>query len=164
MRKAKEDASGIPVSRSLTGAALVVSGLILCAPAAFSPAQTAPDNVAGSQAADGTAPTDGKPPAGAIDNEAAIRDVISRTITSFGTVIRDAYSRELIGNPRIEGEITVSFIVQPGGGVTDVKVERSSLNWLPLEDEILNRIKAWKFPPFEGEPVPAYVPYKFGQR
>lgn len=164
MRKGKEEASGKAVSQCLKAAALVVSGLILCAPAAFSLAETAPDNVAETQAEDATAANNAKAPARTIDNVAAIRDVISRTIASFGTDIRDAYSRELMGNPKIDGEITVSFMVQPGGDVTDVKVEKSSLNWPPLEEEILNRIKAWKFPPFEGEPIPAHVPYKFGQR
>ena len=164
MREVKDGASGNTVPRFLKAAALVVSGLILCAPAAFSLAETAPDNVPKTQAGDGTAAKDAKPPAGAIDNTAAIRDVISRTITSLGNDIRDAYHRELIRNPNIDGEIAVSFTVRPGGDVTDVRVEKSSLNWPPLEEEILNRIKAWKFPPFEGEPIPAYVPYRFGQR
>ena len=107
---------------------------------------------------------DAKPASRATDDVAGIKEVISRTITSFGKDIQDAYHRELIKNPKIDGEITVSFTVRPGGDVTDVKVEQSSLNWPPIEEEILNRIKAWKFPQFEGEPIPAYVPYKFGQR
>lgn len=163
MRKGEGGASGQAVPRSLKAAALVVFGLILCAPA-FSPAETAPDDFTKTQAADGTTAKDAKPPAGAIDNMAATRDVVSRTITSFGSDIQDAYHRELIKNPKIDGDISVSFTVRPDGDVTDVKVEESSLNWPPLEEEILNRIKAWKFPAFEGEPIPAYVPYKFGQR
>jgi len=164
MREGKDGASGNTVPRFLKAAVLIVSGLILCAPATFSLAEIAPDNVLKTQAGDGTAAKDATPPAGAIDNTAAIRDVISRTITSLGNDIRDAYHRELIRNPNIDGEIAVSFTVRPGGDVTDVRVEKSSLNWPPLEEEILNRIKAWKFPPFEGEPIPAYVPYRFGQR
>jgi len=164
MREDKDGDSGNTVPRFLKAAAVIASGLILCAPAAFSLAEITPDNIPKTQAGDGTAAKVAKPPADAIDNTGAIKDVISRTITSFGNDIRDAYHRELIGNPNIDGEITVSFTVRPGGDVTDVKVEKSSLNWPPLEEEILNRIKAWKFPPFEGEPIPAYVPYKFGQR
>jgi len=163
MEEAGERVSGKSVPRPVK-TALVVTGLILFAPAAFSLAETAPDNVPKTQGADNAAAKDAKPASRATDDVAGIKEVISRTITSFGKDIRDAYHRELIKNPKIDGEITVSFTVRPGGDVTDVKVEQSSLNWPPIEEEILNRIKAWKFPRFEGEPIPAYVPYKFGQR
>ncbi len=143
-------------------AALVVSGLFLFSPAAISLAETAPADIPKTRGSDNTATKSAKPASGAIDNIAAAKDVISRTITSFGNDIRDAYYRALIDNPKIEGEITVSFTVRPGGDVADVKVDKGSLSWPPLEEEILNRIKAWKFPPFQGEPIPAYVPYKFG--
>ncbi len=142
-------------------AALVASGLILFSPAAISLAETAPDNIPKTQGSDNAAAKSAKPSSGAVDNIAAIKDIISRTITSFGNDVRDAYHRELVRNPKIDGELTVSFTVRPGGDVTDVKVDKSSLNWPPLEEEIVNKIKAWKFPPFEGEPIPAYVPYKF---
>ena len=164
MRQHKDGTTGYAVPQCLKAAALVVSGLIFCVPAAFSLAGTATENVATTQTTDSGAAKDAKPPAGAIDNTAAIRDVISRTITSFGNDIQDAYHRELIRNPNIAGEITVSFTVRPGGDVADVKVDKSSLNSPPLEKEILNRIATWKFPPFEGDPIPAYVPYKFGPR
>ncbi len=152
-----ERVSGRSVARNIK-TALVFSGLILFAPAAFSPAEAAPDNVA---ATDKTTAEDTKPPSPASDRIAAVKDVISRTIASFGSDIRNAYHRELIGNPKIDGELTVSFTVRPGGDVTDAKIDSSSLNWPPLEEEILNRIRGWKFPPFEGEPIPAIVPYQF---
>lgn len=155
-------ASGKPAPRFRKAAGILVSGLVLFAPA-FSPAAIAADNVARPVAGDNIAPAV-RPPAAAADNTAAIRDAISRTITSYENDIRDAYHRELLKHPKIEGEITVSFTVRPEGDITDVKVERSTLNWPPLEAEILSRIKAWKFPPFEGEPIPAHVPYQFGRR
>ena len=155
-------ASGKPVPRFYWAAGLIVSGLILFAPA-FAPAETAADSVPRADGGDGKAPG-AIPPAGAADNTSAIRDAISRTIASFEQDIRDAYHRELIKHPKIEGEITVSFTVRPDGNVVDVKVDRSSLNWPPLEEEILGRIGAWKFAPFPGEAMPATVPYKFGPK
>ena len=107
-------------------------------------------------AADGAKETS---PAGG--QAAAAKDEISRAITSYGKDIRDAYYRALIENPKIDGEIIVSFTVRPGGEVADVRIEKSSLNWPPLEEEVLSRIASWKFAPFEGEPIPATVPYKF---
>lgn len=157
MGEAGERISKKSVARTIK-TALAVSGLILSAPATFSLAETSPDNVA---ATDNAPAENTKPPSPASDKIAAVKDVISRTITSFGSDIRNTYHRELIANPKIDGEITVSFTVRPGGDVTDVKVDSSSLNWPPLENEILNRIGGWKFPPFEGEPIPATVPYRF---
>ena len=161
MREDDEGDSGKPVPRFLKAAALFVSGLILCALPAFSLAETAPDNVPKTQGTDNAAVETMKPPSGGIDNIAVTKGVISRAITSFGKDIVDAYHRELIKYPKIEGEITVSFTVVTSGDVADVKVEASSLNWPPLEEEMLNRIKAWKFPPFEGQPIPVRLPYKF---
>ncbi len=160
MRELEGGASGRRVRRIRGAAWIIVSGLVVFAPAAFSFAENAPDNVPQTQGADNTAPA-ATPASGTSDKTAAIRDAISRMIASYENDIRGAYHRELKNNPRIEGEITVSFTVKPDGEVADVTVEKSTLNWRPLEEELLNKVRAWKFTPFEGEPVPASVPYKF---
>ncbi len=152
--------SGRRVPRFRTATGLIVSALILFVPA-LPPAATAADDVAQGTAGDNAAPAAGPPP-GAPDNAAAARDAISRAIKSFEKEIRDAYHRALVKQPKINGEITVSFVVRPDGDVIDVKVEKSTLDWPPLEAEIVNRIGTWKFPPFRGEPIPATVPYRFG--
>lgn len=151
MGKLAGGTSGAPAPRFRMTAGLVVSGLVLFA-AALPPAATAAgvDNAAGSAA-----------PPGAADNTAAIRAEISRAIATHERDIRDAYHRELLKNPGIAGELTVSFVVTPDGDVADVKVDASTLNWPPLEAEILSRIGTWKFPPYRGEPIPAKVPYMF---
>lgn len=147
MQESEDRASTKPASRPLLAAALIVSGLVLYVPA-LSMAETALDNVT-------------EQPFPASDKITAIKDGISRAITSHGKDIQDAYYRELIVNPKIDGEITVSFTVRPEGDVADVKVDKSSLGSPLFEEEILNRIRTWKFSPFEGEPIPAIVPFKF---
>lgn len=148
MRSRADRAAVKPASQPLVAATLIVSGLLLCGPTTFSMAETVPDNVA-------------KQPFPASDKIAAIKADISRAIASYGKDIHDAYYRELIVNPKIDGEIIVSFTVRPDGDIADVKVDRSSLNAPLFEEEILNRIGTWKFPPFEGDPIPATVPYEF---
>ncbi len=142
-------ASRTGAPRFWRAAAIAASGLFLFAAGAGRPAAGA-DNAARAPA-----------PAAAADDTAAIRADISRAITSHEKDIRDAYHRELLKHPGIEGEIAVSFTVTPDGDVVDVKVDKSTLNWPPLETEILSRIGSWKFPPFKGEPIPATVPYVF---
>ncbi len=144
-------------------AGVIGPGLILFATATFCPAENAPDNVPRAARTDNATPVASPAPA-ASDNTAATRDAVSREIASFENDIRDAYHRELLNCTGIEGEITVSFIVRPEGEVDDLAVAQTTLNWPPLQEEILNRIRAWKFTPFKGQPVPATVPYKFGPR
>lgn len=147
MREGEEGASGKSVPRFPKAAALLVSGMILCAPAAFSLAEIAPDNVPKAQGTDNAAVKSARPPSGGIGDTAAIKDVISRAITSFGKDVIDAYHRELIKNSKIEGEITVSFTVRTSGDVADVKVEESSLNWPPLEEEDLEQDQGLEISP-----------------
>lgn len=150
-----------PAPRTLK-AAIVVSGLVLLT-AGFSRAERLPAGDASRPRVPGdNAAETARPSAATPESIAAAKDAISRAITSYGNDIRDAYHRELIRNPKIAGDVAVSFKVRPAGDVDDVRIDRSSLNWPPLEEEIVTRIKAWKFPPFEGEPVPANVPYRFG--
>ncbi len=139
-------------------AAIGASGLFLLT-AALPPAASAADIVPRAAGADNAAQA--AAPAAAADDSAAIRADISRTITSHEKDIRDDYHRELLKHPGIEGEIAVSFTVTPDGDVIDVKIDKSTLNWPPLETEILSRIGSWKFPPFKGKPIPATVPYMF---
>ncbi len=147
-------ASRTGAPRFRRAAAIGASGLFLFAAAL-------PRATSGADAASRAAGADNAARAAAAPATAAIRADISRTITSYDKDIRDAYHRELLKHPGIEGEIAVSFTVTPGGDVADVKIDRSTLNWPPLETEILNRIGSWKFPPFKGEPIPATVPYMF---
>ncbi len=161
MQEGEERTSGKSVPRSFNATTLLVSGMILLAPGALCLAENAPDNAVKTQGAENAATGNTAPQSAAIVDVAAIRDRISRTITSFGKDIQDAYHRQLIENPKIGGEINITFTVQPGGDVTDVNVDKSSLNWPPLEAEILNKVGGWKFAPFEGEPIKASVPYKF---
>jgi len=164
MREVEERTSESRLPRSPGAVALAVFGLMLIAFVSCSLAADAPDNILKSPSSDDAAAETGKPPSAASVKIAAIRDAVSRTLISYGNDVQDAYHRELVNNSKIEGEITIVFKVMPNGDVVDVNVEKSSLNWPPLEEEILNRIKAWKFPAFEGEAIQVTVPYKFGAR
>ncbi len=164
MEKLAGDASRRPVPRSFKAMGLIIAGFILFGSPAICPAETPPFNLSRTNGADKTAAEPGKSLLADDAKLAATKDDISRTITSYCKDIQDASNRELLHNPKIDGEITVSFTVQPGGDVADVKAEKSSLNWPPLQEEILNRVKTWKFSPYEGEPIPATVPYKFGPK
>jgi TonB family protein len=154
-------AIGARAPRFFRGAALVISSLILLAPAPVCRAETGQVAAPKTDGAASPAAATAKPAPQEGDGVAAAKEEISRTITSYGKDILDAYYRALLENPKIDGEVVVSFTVRPGGDVADVRIEKSSLNWPPLEEEVLSRIAGWKFSPFQGESIPATVPYKF---
>ncbi|MGE5190056.1 MAG: TonB family protein [Gemmatimonadota bacterium] len=156
------DAIGAGGKRFLRALGLVVFTAVCLAPAPASRADSGAAAAPATGDAAGPSADNAVSATSAGDRTAAAKGEISRAITSYGKDIRDAYYRALIENPKIEGEIVVSFTVRPGGDVADVRIDRSSLNWPPLEEEVLNRIAAWRFSPFEGDPIPATVPYKFG--
>lgn len=160
MRRIGGKMSGKSSGLTVVLAAVAASGAMICAPAAPSRAQDAGGESAARTAIDNTAGKTAAPRTAA--EAAAISDAISRAIALRERDIRAAYYQELRANPQIAGEISVSFSVQPGGGVADVRTDRSTLNWPPLEERIVNAVKGWTFPSFEGEPVQATVPYKFG--
>lgn len=164
MREIEERSLASALPRSVKATALAVFGMMAVAFSAPSLAGNTADNVRRTPGEDNT--TAGQRETAAAENArlAATRDAISRAIESYGKDVQDAYHRELMRNPKIAGEITIAFEVLPGGEVADVKVANSSLNWPPLEEEVLTRIKGWRFPAFQGPPIPATVPYKFGPR
>ena len=164
MREVEEQTMRGAQAARLGWAALAPVGLALLLFAWPALAERAPGNAPKTAASDKAAAGSVKPRSTASDNVAAIRDAITRTIASYGNDVQDAYHRELLKNREIGGDITVAFTVRPDGDVVDVRAEQSSLNWPPLEQEILKRVKAWKFPAFAGEPVQATAPYKFGPR
>ncbi len=165
MREIEERSLASALPRSVKATALALFGMMAIALSAPSLEGNAADNVRRTPGADNTTAGQQRETAAAANARLAeARDAISRAIESYGKDVQDAYHRELIRNPKIAGEITIAFEVLPGGEVADVKVAMSSLNWPPLEEEVLNRIKGWRFPAFQGPPIPATVPYKFGPR
>jgi TonB family protein len=77
--------------------------------------------------------------------------------------VQYCYRRELTKTPGLSGEMTVDFIVGPGGAVQSAKMASTSLNNARVEQCVLGRFMRMQFPPvgvsssvsypFEFEPV-----------
>lgn len=71
------------------------------------------------------------------------------------------YNRRLIGNPNVQGNITLEFIISPRGRVIKCYILDSSLSDPPFEKEIIEEIMAWTFPAVEKGETTVLYPLAF---
>jgi TonB family protein len=71
------------------------------------------------------------------------------------------YDRELKQRPSLHGKVTVEFVVTPPGGVSEVRLVSSGLGYPVLENEILSRIRGWRFPAKPGDSTRVTFPFDF---
>ena len=88
---------------------------------------------------------------------------ISRVVAAHTGAIRYAYNRELRKNPALRGKIVLRFTISPDGRVIRCSVERSSMNWKPLEGTLVNMVLKWKFPAIPKGTVTVRYPFVFFQ-
>ena len=82
---------------------------------------------------------------GALSAE-AIRRVVRRHLPE----VRHCYEQGLVGNPSLEGRVTVSWIVSPTGAVQSANVVNSSLSNGRVEGCVEQAVRRWTFPQPEG--------------
>ncbi len=82
---------------------------------------------------------------------------IARVVAAHTGAIRYAYNRELRKKPSLRGKIVLTFTISPEGHVTECRIEKSAMNWPPLENSLVRMVRTWKFPKIpEGEVTVSY--------
>ena len=87
------------------------------------------------------------------------RDIsaINAVVTSHKTSVRMSYERFLKKAPDLAGKITVRFTIDAGGYVTRTEVLENTTGNKELEEEIIRKVKMWKFEEIpEGEVTITY--------
>jgi TonB family protein len=83
----------------------------------------------------------------ALESEGGIdREAILRVIRNNLAQLRNCYETELNRNPNLYGEVKVNWEVGAAGRVTSARVSGSSMNNKTVENCIITRFKAWRFP------------------
>lgn len=131
----------------------------------------------GGAAQDKTAAKEAPPPAsgpGSLDMEKELeqrkkggpgyqdKGVVRTVIRGKLGEVKYCFQRGLSKKPTLEGQVMVQFVIGASGEVFDPRVQSSSLNHPETEQCILNRIRAWRFPPPEGGRT--VVTYPFAMR
>jgi hypothetical protein len=84
---------------------------------------------------------------GSIDKE-----LIRKVIQEHAAQIRYCYEQELALNPRLQGKISIKWIIQGEGNATDAQVEPSAttLENGKIHECMMARIQSWQFPKPKG--------------
>ncbi len=88
------------------------------------------------------------------------RNEIAAVINRHLSEVRFCYEKGLQQKPKLAGRLSMNFLIGPNGSVSVAKVANSSLNHVPVENCIRDRLKTWNFPKPEGG-VTVKVSYPF---
>ncbi|MDH5676811.1 MAG: AgmX/PglI C-terminal domain-containing protein [Myxococcales bacterium] len=88
------------------------------------------------------------------------KTVIRETIRSHIDEIRACYEQALVGWPRIEGRISVKFLIAPEGNLWKTAVANDTVGVDALACCITTAVSRWTFPPPEGGGI-VIVTYPF---
>jgi hypothetical protein len=88
------------------------------------------------------------------------RNEIAAVIQRHISEVRYCYEQGLQSRPKLSGRLSMNFMIGPNGTVSVAKVMNSSLNHVPVETCIRDRLRTWNFPKPEGG-VTVKVDYPF---
>ena len=109
---------------------------------------------ADSMAAAGSPPTENVDPEKREERSAR---TIARVVAAHTGAIRYAYNRELRKKPSLRGKIVLTFTISPEGEVIECHIEKSAMNWPPLENSLVKMVRTWSFPRIpEGDVTVSY--------
>lgn len=151
-----------PLARALP---LALAALLLAAcerpspPAPAAPAPSAePPAAASRPARPGAAPREEGPPP----------ELTLATFRSFtkrrGKEVRRCYEAALQNDPSLRGKLTLTFTIEPGGGVSGVRVARSTFRSDAVPSCVAAVVRGWRTPFRPEEPVDVEYPLDFGAR
>jgi TonB family protein len=83
--------------------------------------------------------------------------MIRQQIKQYMKKIEYYYNRQLEDKPKLKGKIVIQITINPKGKVEKYKVISSTLEDKEFEQEILKRVKRWKFSKMVGRKLPPIV-------
>lgn len=90
------------------------------------------------------------------------RDLVLKVVKRHQGQIRFCYEKELNRDPSLAGKVTVAWTIDGTGAVSIAQVAESGLKNDAVEQCIVDRVRAWKFPePQGGQEVAITFPWVF---
>jgi hypothetical protein len=81
-----------------------------------------------------------------------------------GAEVRRCYEAALQNDPSLRGKLTLTFAVVPGGGVSEVRVAKSTFRSSAVPSCVVTVVRGWRTPFRPEEPVDVEYPIDFGPR
>lgn len=88
------------------------------------------------------------------------KEIIRRVVRLHMNEVKYCYDKELLTKPRLEGRVSVQFLISGAGQVLSSALQSSTMGSLQVEKCVVDAIKRWEFPKPEGGGV-AIVSYPF---
>ncbi len=88
-------------------------------------------------------------------------DYIASIVKKQKPFLNRCYAQHLRLNPNASGKMSISFTVEPTGGVTSVRILRSSIADPRLQKCTLTVLERMQFKTFDGDPIVVNYPINF---
>ena len=89
-------------------------------------------------------------------------DPIRQVVMGHQRFLRHCYDVELARVPDLKGAITMTWMIAPGGNVSNAAVVSSTMQNTNVESCVLAEVKSWTFPTSDAPTHVAAYPLKFG--
>lgn len=89
------------------------------------------------------------------------RSEIQKVVNAHLFQVQGCYERQLAKDPSISGKISYEWVVDPSGGVSSVRIGRSTIHSVEVTTCIQSAIAGWKFPQPQGGSVTVTYPFAF---
>jgi hypothetical protein len=87
------------------------------------------------------------------------QEAISRVINERKKSVSICYQQSLRGNEDLRGKLEFTVTIERTGAVSRASIETTAFKGTKLARCIANKIRDWRFPPFEGEAQQVQVPF-----
>lgn len=88
-------------------------------------------------------------------------NIVSSAIQKKSSGLATVYSGLLQGNPNLQGNVLVEFVISPEGKVTNCTILTSSLGNIEFEKTLVQEILHWTFRPTEKGRTTVLYPLSF---
>lgn len=90
-------------------------------------------------------------------------EAINKVVATNKTSIRMSYEKFLARNPQLAGKITVRFTIAASGQIIMVEILENSTGDKDLENDIISKVKMWRFESITEGDVTVTYPFVFSQ-
>lgn len=95
----------------------------------------------------------------------SVKEDIKSVVKAHTAEVQTCYETALAKSSELQGKITVSFNIEPGGEVTSAAIQDSTLDHDGLERCVLSAVAGWQFSPRTGaEPLAVSYPFTFNNK
>jgi len=112
-----------------------------------------------SSVGDSELPSSGGPEVPVVATRTLSDEAIRRTVDARKQSVKICYEQSLKGQQSLRGKLEIRVRVEPSGQVSKTSVDTPQFRSSRIGKCIADKIRDWRFPPFEGEAEEVVVPF-----